>query len=205
MAIEFLHPLTGDTVGTSFDALVAYDFRTFRAANVRVTLTLSGGTATPSSQNVDIDANPTGELTFSISGLTSGTDYTISVTTDPDLGSATVNSIHAAAPNLVPISITLINGPLPVPAEVAKGNRTGLTLISYDVAGTVNGGTGRVKIRARSLDVGHGEHVIGLGETDPDGAGKWAITMPVIDDGTKYVLFEAKRSSKKTNRGRKRL
>jgi hypothetical protein len=205
MAIDFLHPLTGDTVGTSFEALVGYDFRTIRAATVQVTLTLSGGTATPSTQTVDVAANPTGELTFAVSGLTSGTDYTISVSTVPDLGTDTENSIHALAPNLVPIQITLINGPTPVPAATANANATGLALSTYTVSGTSLGGAGQVKLKARSLDTGHGHQVIGLGNTPANAAGDWSIPLVVIDDGREYVVIEAQKGSAKRNRGRKRV
>lgn len=47
MAVTVLHPLTDDTVGTSFDVLVAYDFQAYKdKASIRVTCTLSGNAAT---------------------------------------------------------------------------------------------------------------------------------------------------------------
>jgi hypothetical protein len=206
MAISFLHPLTQDTVGTSFDILVAYDFTTDLETNIiRVTCTSSLGTVTPPYYDVDKGTAPTGELTFNVTNATAGQDTNLVVTTTnpANNGSDSQPMVHVVDNNMLPVGIVGV-GPL-TPLRERKGERV-KTAVMYLVAGTsYNAGQNKIKVKARSVKVGDGHPDVSRPvDATPDDNGDWHVRIPVDDDGTKYLSFEAKLGNYHNSRGRKR-
>jgi hypothetical protein len=205
MAVAFLHPLTDDTVGTSFDVLVAYDFQAFAAGIVRVTCTLSGQAGTPAYYDVDRSTHPTGELTFAFSGLAAPQDYSLQVTTDPATnGSDSEDPIHVTGGDMVPIQIGTITAQNPVRDEKKGGDKAATVTTSYRLTGRCREADGPVKVKVRSVKANGTGGVIAGPEDATVTGNDWRILIDVPVDDREYLSFEAKLRGDKTNKGRKR-
>lgn len=191
--VDFLHPLTGDTVGTTFEVVVSYDFSGHFDANksvkldVTLTLTLTsantGFNASVPKHLTITDANKVDECTHMFSGVTANTiasgDYVLRVASNypgndpPEDEESTIFVTETLI-----VSVETVGPVHPVRGEVLANTK-------YLIEGSYDTAKGdMVKVRKMKLNRGVGWHEIGPWKEatcDPV-AGKWNVEITIAND-----------------------